>query len=97
MRDFCNATGLSFCFAALLTACADGTLPPRAADDPVNPRAPETPTISVVSASTAVPDASTPPTQDMPGMPGMDHAHMQHLHGPPTAPAPSNAGHGMSP
>ena len=105
MRIFRNATGLSLCFAALFTACADGTLSPRAADDPVNPRAPETPAIAAATAATAAADASAPPMQDMPGMSGMDHAHMQHMHGVPTAPASSSsgtpaasdAGHRMSP
>jgi hypothetical protein len=32
-----------FGLAAALVACADGTLPPMAANDPANPRAPESP------------------------------------------------------
>ena len=84
---------LTSALAALLmfSACADGTLPARAATDPANPSAPETPTMAAPSASSAPPAASAPhDMSSMPGMSGMDHSQMNH-------PMPASSSSGAAP
>jgi hypothetical protein len=66
--------------AALVAACADGTLPPKGANDPANPNAPETP-----SDADAAPPA--PPAGD--ALDGGQRHPAGHEHHHPASPASS--------
>ena len=69
-----------FLLGVILPACADGTLPPRNAQDPANPNAIESP-VGMVPAidSVTTPPPSAPITDA--AMASPDHAHMHHMHG----------------
>jgi hypothetical protein len=78
-----QSTLLAF-VAVLAAACADGTLPPRTADDPANPSAVETPILS--DAASTLPGAATADDGGTPSPAGHEHHH----HHP--TPSPSNSG-----
>ncbi len=65
--------------AAFAIACADGTLPPRTADDPSNPRAPETPLLA---------DPASPPRA--PVIAGAGGTRNPHEHQHHAMPSPSS-------
>jgi hypothetical protein len=78
-----HSTLLAF-VAALAAACADGTLPPRTADDPANPNAVEAPILS--DAASAPPGPAAADDGGTPNPVGNEHHHYH-----PT-PSPSNSG-----
>ena len=77
-----QSTLLALAFiAALVAACADGTLPSRTADDPANPYAVETPILA---------DAASPPPDSAAADDGCPRPAGQEHHHP--TPSTSNSG-----
>ena len=71
---------------AFALACADGTLPPRTANDPTNPDAPEVPI-----PPRATQAASTPALPQEIGVPDPPASHEHHPPSPPAAASPGGA------